>query len=166
MLVGSNAMSMNVDCKNSSNIGKSNNSEEPDFIISILKWVPLRCFGYIGARVCIKNIGPEIEDEISIDVKLTLDSDQEILTINYIGSESSPVLHVDLKYKAWKRTHTLTAEVDPPYEGHPTGDIIESNENNNVKYTTFSFFKWNSKYQSVSFQNLLNLCQNIFPTST
>jgi hypothetical protein len=96
-----------------------------------------------------------------VNVKVTLDSDEEMLSINYTGVGSSPIYYAHLKYKLWKRTHILTAEVDPPYEGHPNGDIIESNENNNVKITTFS--TWDNKFQSLSFQNLLNLYPNMFP---
>ena len=160
MLVGSSAMSISVNnCEDNSNIGSGDNSEEPDFIVSTLTWVPMRCPGCISAHVRIRNIGAEIEEEIMVNVKVTLDSDQETLTIDYTGVGSSPILYAHLKYKLWKRTHTLTAEVDPPYEGHPKGDIIESNENNNVKSKSF---KTNMKPQSSSLLNFLDIFQISF----
>lgn len=160
ILVGTSATSSSVNnCKNNLDIGSGNTGEEPDFIVATLKWVPMRCPGWISAHVSIRNIGAEIEEEIKVCVKVTIDSDQEILTINYSGVGSSPIYYTHLKYNLWKRAHGLTAEVDPPYEGHPNGDIIESNEDNNTKTITISK---NSRFKALSLKDFLDFFPNIF----
>ena len=161
MLVGSSAMSINVNnCKNNLNVGTCNNNDKPDFIIKNFDWVKCRCpYGYI-IRIRISNIGAEIED-ISVKVKVTLDSDENTISINYtegVGSSTLYATHLEIDF--YKSTHVVTAEVDPPYEGHPNGDIIESNEDNNIIIKSFTK---NTKLQGLSFQNILNLYPNLFP---
>lgn len=166
MLVGSSAMSMNVNnCEDNLNVGTGNNNDKPDFIVSTLDWVPMRCPGWVSAHVRIRNIGAEIEEEIIVNVKVTLDSDEETLSINYTGVGSSSIYYAHLKYKLWKRTHILTAEVDPPYEGHPNGDIIESNEDNNVKSTSWTTNSVNVKITTFSTNTELQGLQHLFQNS-
>ena len=160
MLMGSSAISVSVkNCKNNSNIGASDNNYKPDFIINTLDLVKCRCpYGYI-IRIRISNIGSEIE-EISVKIKVKLDSDEKTFSMNYTkGVGSSPLHAAHLEIDFFKSTHIVTAKVDPPYEGHPKGDIIESNENNNVKSKSF---KTNMKPQSSSLLNFLDIFQISF----
>jgi len=164
MLVGSSAMSMNVNiCKNNLNVGTGSNDDKPDFIISYLNWVKCRCpYGYI-IKVKINNIGAEIE-ETTVKIKVKLDSEETMILMNYSeGVGISTVKAAHLEIDRFKRTHIVIAEVDPPYANYPNGDIIESKEDNNIM--TESFTK-NIKIQGLSLQNLLNLYQNIFPIFT
>ena len=66
----------------------------------------MRCLGCISAHVRIRNIGAEIEEEIKVCVKVTIDSDQEMLTINYTGVGSSPICYAHLNYKLWRDSYT------------------------------------------------------------
>ena len=139
-VVGNSAISINI-----LNFNKYLNScsvideEKPDFIIASLTWVKCRCpYGYI-VRVLINNIGAEIDYTI-VKIKVKLDSQEKIIFINYTkGTGISAKKTADLEINPFKKTHIVYAEVDPPYSGHPDGDIIESNENNNI--LTKSFIK-------------------------
>ena len=124
----------------------NNNEELPDFIVYSLVLKKCRCpYGYF-IKVRISNIGSEIENT-TVKVKVQLDSEESIIYINYtegfgISSEHTTHLEID----PFKKTHIAWAEVDPPYENHPNGDIIELNEDNNVKTETFTKSVTKDKY--------------------
>jgi len=134
ILAGSNALSFsNIDY-----VISNYNDEYPDFIVYSLVLKKCRCpYGYI-INVKISNIGTEIEN-ITVKVKIQLDSEESIVLIKYnegVGISTTNSTHLEIN--PLKKTHIVSAEVDPPYENHPNGDIIESNENNNIKTETFT----------------------------
>jgi len=141
IITGSNAMSIS-----NFNFHINNNDEElPDFIIYSIVLNKCRCpYGYF-IKVRISNIGFEIENT-TLKLKVQLDSEESMIYINYtegsgISSEHTTHLEID----PFKKIHIASAEVDPPYENHPNGDIIESNEDNNVKSETFKKSVVNNK---------------------
>jgi hypothetical protein len=134
IITGSNAMSLS-----NINFNLNNNDEElPDFIVYSLVLNKCRCpYGYI-IKVRISNIDSEIENT-TVKVKVQLDYKESIISINYtegFGISSEYTTHLEIN--PIKKTHIALAEVDPPYENHPNGDITESNEDNNVKTETFT----------------------------
>jgi hypothetical protein len=149
ILTGSNAMSLVSINYNNSNY----NEEHPDFIVYSLVLEKCRCpYGFF-IKVRISNIGDVIEN-ISVKVKVQLDSEESIFFIDYtegvgISTEQTTNLEID----PFKKTHIALAEVDPPYENHPNGDIIESNEENNIKIKTFT--KSIAKNMFIPFNKLL-----------
>jgi len=157
MLAGSSAMSMNVNnYEDNLNVGTCNNNDKPDFIIKTLDWVKCRCpYGYI-IHIRISNIGAEIED-ISVKVKVTLDSDENTISINYtegVGPSPRHAAHLEIDF--YKSTHVVTAEVDP------NNDITEDpdgGEDNNIMVKSFTK---NKKFQGLSFQHFIDLFPNSF----
>ena len=132
-ITSSNAASLG----NINYILNNNNEELPDFIVYSLVLKKCRCpYGFF-IKVRISNIGSEIENT-TVKVKVQLDSEESMIYINYtegfgISGEHTTHLEID----PFKKTHIARAEVDPPYENHPNGDIIESNEDNNVRTESF-----------------------------
>jgi hypothetical protein len=116
----------------------TNNEELPDFIVYTLKLEKCRCpYGYF-LKVRISNIGAEIEDTI-VKVKVQLDSEESIILFDYnegMGISTERITHHEID--PFKKTHIAIVEVDPPYENHPNGDIIESNEDNNILTEIFT----------------------------
>ena len=95
--------------------------------------------------------------EVTYDVTAWDDEGNKKDYKTYIDDLES--IYVDNKDQ---KTHNLKAEVDPPYEGHPNGDIIEENESNNIfevtiraKTRNFNFLILLTHFPS--FQRLLNL---------
>ena len=114
ILVGSSAMSMSVNnFKDNLNVGTEDKNDKPDFIIKTLDWIKCRCpYGYV-ILVRISNIGADIED-ILVKVKITLDSDENTISINYtegIGPSIRYATHLEIDF--YKSTHVVSAEVDP-----------------------------------------------------
>lgn len=134
ILVSSNALSQ----INTFYITENHNEEDPDFIVNSLVLKKCRCpYGYI-IKVKINNIGAEIENTV-VKVKVELDSEESIIFIEYNQGTGISIEHTThLEIDRFKKSHIAIAEVDPPYENHPRGEIIESNEDNNILTETFT----------------------------
>ena len=115
---------------------KNSGDDLPDLIVEVLVYYYDPSLGNaVVTEVGINNTGAPIEEPINVTVKLTLDSNEETIEIEYNGTGLKGKQAL-INFDPGTTPHILTAIVDPPYEGHPNGDIEESNEANNVKSIT------------------------------
>ncbi len=126
------------------NSGEIKSSEGlPDFTVTYIK--ALRRFRGVNTLqiqylVIIRNIGAPVEGMIETGYNISCDRFKHHTGVFYQGSD--PIIiksFMDCDKDLTK--HTLTIEFDPPYEGHPYGDIEELDETNNVKTITFRTLK-------------------------
>ena len=119
----------------------ANSKELPDFAITKLrvtrKSVKTEQVWY---KLEISNIGAPVENIIDTGYKVVCDSHESEVGFQYQGSESTTIKSY-ADFDRYLTKHTLTIEFDPPYEGHPHGDIEELDETNNVKTITFHTFR-------------------------
>jgi len=124
------------------NSGEVKSSEElPDFTVTKLRVLrKIRSTNQIYYKVEIRNIGAPVEEMIETGYNISCDRYKHHCGVFYQGS--GPIIvksFMDCDGDLTK--HTLTIEFDPPYEGHPYGDIEELDETNNVKTITFRMLK-------------------------
>jgi len=96
------------------NGGGGDDDGEPDFIVEVLKssYDP-QMEEYVLVEVSINNIGGSIKETIIVDVKVTLDSNEETLQFPYLGTGPCESKEVLMEYDEGTSPHSLTAVVDP-----------------------------------------------------